>query len=114
MFLPSFNPAVDLFLLGTFSIFILLAIYFIHYQVQKLSLDVDRVVSAAADNLATTKEEFGDMRKMLVRLFVEYGGLIKQVNSVTHYALRMKLLPRRDYSESSSDNALQNAVVMDK
>lgn len=114
-----FNPVVDLFLLGTFSFCLL---YFIHYQVQKLSLDVDRVVSAA-DNLddgqddddpATTKEEFGDMRKMLVKLFVEYGRLIKQVNSVTHYALRMKLLPRRDYSESSSDNALQNAVVMDK
>lgn len=86
-----------------------------------MSLEVDRTVSAA-DNLddgndddpTTTKEDFRDMRKMLVKLFVEYGRLVKQVNSVTHYALRMKLLPRKGYSESSSsDNALQNEV-MDK
>lgn len=87
-------------------------------EVQKLSLNVDQAVSAA-DNLdgnnddpTTTKEDFRDLRTALVKLFVEYGRLVKQVNSVTHYALRMKLLPQRD-SEASSDNTLQNAV-MDK
>lgn len=49
-----------------------------------------------------------DLRKMLVKFFVDNGRLRKQINSVARCALRMKTLSDSNDSEAFSNNIVQN------
>lgn len=82
--------------------------HILFFQVQQLSSDVDSVNGVDEEPTTTEEESFRESRKMLVNIFVEYGRLVKQVNSVGRYAIRMKM--ERD-SEEVSNNIVQNAVL---